>query len=164
MDPAAQRLIEMLGLVPHPEGGYYREVFRAKTLLDSPVHGGQRNASTAIYFLLPAGTFSAFHAVHGSDEVWHHYDGDPLELHLLDDVGNHTLANLGRDFAKGQRPQVVVPAGVLQAAVPVGDSFTLCGCTVAPGFDFRDFEIPARSELLGRFPAHRDLIERLSRR
>jgi len=82
----------------------------------------------------------------------------------LDDVGNHTLANLGRDFAKGQRPQVVVPAGVLQAAVPVGDSFTLCGCTVAPGFDFRDFEIPARSELLGRFPAHRDLIERLSRR
>jgi predicted cupin superfamily sugar epimerase len=151
---------EALGLTPHPEGGLYRETFRAPLLLDTPQ--GQRHASTAIYFLLPAGSFSALHRVR-SDEVWHHYDGDPVELHTIDEDGVHAQTRLGRDLAAGERPQRIVVAGRWQAAIPVGSRFALCGCTVAPGFDFADFEMPSRAELVERFPQHRALIERLTR-
>src|SRR3989338_451218 len=105
-------IVKTLELKPHPEGGYFREMFR------SP-------ASTAIYFLLPAGTFSAFHRVKNSDEVWHHYAGDPVELHLIDEAGNYSLARLGHDLSLGERPQVVVPANVWQAAVPIGNRYAL---------------------------------------
>lgn len=158
----ANRLVDLLGLSPHPEGGFYRETFRAPLALVGLPHGGPRAASTAIYFLLPAGTFSALHRVR-SDEVWHHYDGDPLELHLIDDAGAHTTHLLGRDLAAGERPQLVVPAGVWQAAVPRGERWALAGCTVAPGFDFADFELPARAELIRRLPAHAELVARLTR-
>jgi hypothetical protein len=89
-----------------------------------------------------------------SDEVWHHYDGDPLDLHEIDDDGKHTVAVLGRNLRLGERPQHVVPARKWQAAVPRGDRYTLCGCTVAPGFDFRDFEMPSRDDLVRLFPEH----------
>jgi predicted cupin superfamily sugar epimerase len=160
MNDAARSLVAALGLTPHPEGGFYRETFRAPLGVEAPQ--GPRAASTAIYFLLPAGTFSALHRVR-SDEVWHHYDGDPLDLHTIDDAGRHAVARLGRAIAQGQRPQVVVPAGLWQAAVPAGDGYALCGCTVAPGFDFGDFEMPARGALVQRFPALHDVIERLTR-
>ena len=164
MHPDAQALCDSLGLAPHPEGGYYRETFRATlTLAGLPVYdGATRVASTAIYFLLPAGAFSALHRVR-SDEVWHHYDGDPVELHTIDDAGTHWCTVLGADVRAGQRPQHVVPAGVWQAAVPVGERYALCGCTVAPGFDFADFAMPPRGELLALFPAHHALVERLTR-
>jgi predicted cupin superfamily sugar epimerase len=161
MHPDARVLIETLGLIPHPEGGYYRETFRAPLRLEGLPHGAPRAASTGIYYLLPAGTLSALHRV-GSDEVWHYYDGDPLELHTLDAAGVHTVTRLGRDLAAGERPQHVVPAGVWQAARPLGQRFTLCGCTVAPGFDFADFEMPSRAELQPLFPAHRALLEQLT--
>ena len=163
MNDDARAVVTALGLAPHPEGGFFRETFRAPLAIDAPQ--GSRSASTAIYFLLPAGSFSALHRVR-SDEVWHHYDGDPVELYTLhDDVGDGEarVVRLGSDLARGDRPQVVVPAGVLQAAVPVGKRFALCGCTVAPGFDFADFEMPSRAELLGRFPGTAELIERLTR-
>ena len=159
----ARAVVTELGLAPHPEGGFFRETFRAPLAMDAPA--GRRAASTAIYFLLPAGSFSALHRVR-SDEVWHHYDGDPVELYTMDDDardGGVRVIRLGRDLARGDRPQAVVPAGVWQAAVPVGERFALCGCTVAPGFDFADFEMPSRSEMLRRFPAMRELIERLTR-
>jgi hypothetical protein len=162
MHPDAADLVQRLGLVPHPEGGFYRETWRSPLSLQGLPHGTPRAASTAIYFLLPAGTFSAFHRV-ASDEVWHHYDGDPLDLHEIDDAGNYTLVALGRDLNKGERPQHVVPAGKWQAAVPRGDRHTLCGCTVAPGFDFRDFEMPPRAELARLFPKQAELVARLSR-
>jgi predicted cupin superfamily sugar epimerase len=117
--------------------------------------------STAIYFFLPAGTFSAFHRVR-SDEVWHHYDGDPLELHIIED-SRHEIHRLGRDLARGERPQYVVRAGVWQAAVPSGNGYALCGCTVAPGFDFADFEMASRDDLIARMPALRDTIARFTR-
>jgi predicted cupin superfamily sugar epimerase len=98
-----------------------------------------------------------------SDEVWHHYAGDALDLHEIDEAGAYTCATLGGDLEKGQRPQHVVPAGRWQAAVPHGDRYALCGCTVAPGFDFRDFEMPSRSEMLRLFPQHAELVARLSR-
>ena len=148
-------MVRRLGLIPHPEGGFYRETFRSPLLLSLP-DGRTRSASTAIYYLLPPGAFSAWHQV-ASDEVWHHYAGAPLELRLPGKV-----IRLGTDLAAGEEPQAVVPPGVWQSARPLG-GWVLVGCTVAPGFDFRDFEMPPRKELLERYPQHRALIERLTR-
>ena len=160
MNDEARALVATLGLRAHPEGGFFRETFRAPLVVAAPQ--GERAASTAIYFLLPAGSFSALHRVR-SDEVWHHYDGDPVDIHTLHDAGSHRVTRLGRNLSRGERPQVVVPAGVWQAAIPVGGAFALCGCTVAPGFDFADFEMPARGELVEAFPQLRELVEKLTR-
>src|SRR5580698_273663 len=127
MDDDARAMIAALGLTAHREGGFFRETFRAPLVVGAPQ--GARAASTAIYFLLQAGEFSALHRVR-SDEVWHHYDGDPVELYLLREDGAHGVVRLGPDLARGERPQVVVPAGIWQAAIPVGSRFALCGCTV----------------------------------
>lgn len=162
MHPDAHALVARLHLAPHPEGGYFRETFRSPRLVPGLVHGQPRAASTAIYFLLPGGTYSALHRV-GADEVWHHYDGDPLDLHVLDGAGRHRAIRMGRDFEAGEVPQAVVPAGALQAAVPLGERFALCGCTVAPGFDFADFEMPDRATLIARFPLQAALIRSLTR-
>jgi predicted cupin superfamily sugar epimerase len=151
-------LIDSLDLKPHPEGGFYAETFRAA--LEVQAHGGARAASTAIYFLLRAQDVSCFHRVR-SDEVWHHYLGDPLELVLLDARGTLRRLHLGTDIAGGERPQALAPADVLQAArvLPGGaHGFALCGCTVAPGFDFADFELAERSALSARFPQHAPLF------
>lgn len=156
------RLVAALGLVPHPEGGFYRETWRAALVLEGLPHGAPRAAHTAIYFLLPAGAFSAIHRV-ASDEVWHHYDGDAVDLHLVDGEGAHEVVVLGRDLARGERPQHVVPAGVWQAAVPRGSRYALCGCTVSPGFDFADFEMPSRGAMLAMFPRHAELMTKLTR-
>ncbi|MCK9461126.1 MAG: cupin domain-containing protein [Proteobacteria bacterium] len=162
MSDDVETIIRRLGLRPHPEGGYYRETFRAPLVLDGLPHGAPRSASTAIYFLLPAGTFSAFHRVR-SDEVWHHYDGGPLALHIIRDDGALSTIRLGCDLAAGETPQAVVPANAWQAAEPLGRRFALCGCTVAPGFDFADFELADRGDLTARFPAHAELVARLTR-
>jgi predicted cupin superfamily sugar epimerase len=162
MHADAEELVKDLALARHPEGGFYRETWRSPLLLTGLAQGS-RAASTAIYFLLPGGSFSAFHRV-TSDELWHHYDGDPLELHVIDETdGAHTVTTLGRDILRGERPQHVVPAGIWQAAVPRGNRYALCGCTVAPGFDFADFEMPSRADLLDRFPRHVDVVTRLTR-
>jgi hypothetical protein len=154
-------LIKHLGLEPHPEGGFYRETFRAPLVLGGLPQGAPRHASTAIYFLLPAGTFSAFHRVR-SDEVWHHYDGDPVALHVIAE-GAHSVVRLGRDLASGEAPQAVVPANAWQAAEPIGERFALCGCTVAPGFDFADFELARSKDLAARFPDLAPIVARLTR-
>jgi predicted cupin superfamily sugar epimerase len=162
MHPDAADIVERLALVPHPEGGFYRETWRSQREVTGHP-GGVRAAGTAIYFLLPAGAFSAFHRV-SSDEAWHHYDGDPVDLHLLDEAdGRHSAITLGRDIAAGQVSQHVVPAGTWQAAVPRGDRYALCGCTVAPGFEFADFEMPPRAVLLATFPQHAEVVTRFSR-
>jgi putative acetyltransferase len=154
----SDELVKTLGLQPHPEGGYFKETFRSPLQVSAPQ--GTRAAGTAIYYLLPKGAFAAFHRVR-SDEVWHFYDGGPLAMHLLDE-GRYETVVLGRALSAGERPQMVVRAGVLQAAVPLGD-FTLCGCTVAPGFDFADWELPAREELVARYPQHAALLRHLTR-
>ena len=162
MHADARAVLDALELQPHPEGGFFRETFRSPERLDAVRDGKSRAASTAIYFLLPAGAISAWHRVR-SDEVWHFYAGDALELHTLDPEGRAEHHVLGVDLARGERPQAVVPAGVLQAARSLGDRFTLCGCTVAPGFDFADFEMPSRGELLARFPQHEEIVRRFTR-
>jgi uncharacterized protein len=161
---SAAQVIESLSLAPHPEGGFYAETFRAAALPFELRGRGSRSASTAIYFLLRTTDFSALHEV-ASDEQWHHYLGDPLELHCFDRGGHHRRALLGAALTEGERPQHVVLAGELQGArVSAGPyGFALCGCSVAPGFDFADFRMPARAELLARLPQHRELIMALTR-
>jgi uncharacterized protein len=150
-------LVRALGLQPHPEGGYYKETYRARAQVETP--RGSRSAGTAIYYLLPRGEFAAWHQV-ASDEVWHFYDGSPLTLYLLGEQGL-TAVTLGRDVRSGEQPQVIIPAGVLQAAVPRGD-YTLAGCSVAPGFDFADWEMPSLDTLLARYPEHAELFRQFT--
>jgi hypothetical protein len=129
----AEEIVRLLGLAPHPEGGFYRETFRAAAA------DGGRGASTAIYYLLRRGEVSAWHRV-DADEAWHHYAGAPLELLLSADGQERSAVRLGPDLAAGERPQAVVPAGVWQSARSLG-AWTLVGCTVAPAFDFAGFEM-----------------------
>lgn len=160
----AEQVIEALQLAPHPEGGFYAETFRASALPSPLPDRGERAASTAIYFLLRAEDFSALHVVR-SDEAWHHYAGDTLELHTFDVEGRHRLTRLGSRLLEGERPQHVVKAGELQGArVAAGPhGYVLCGCTVAPGFDFADFRMPPRAELLAQLPSYADLVAQLTR-
>jgi predicted cupin superfamily sugar epimerase len=159
----AQELIALLGLTPHPEGGHFVEVFRASASVSSLAHDGPRSASTAIYFLLENGELSHLHRVR-SDELWHHYAGDSVQIDCIDARG-HSVAILGSNFAVGERPLAVVPADTYQAArsLPGSHGYSLCGCTVAPGFEFSDFELPSAAELLQRLPHHANLIHRLAR-
>ncbi|MGH6771018.1 MAG: cupin domain-containing protein [Xanthobacteraceae bacterium] len=129
----AADIIRLLDLKPHPEGGHFRETFRDPRTLD-----GGRAASTAIYYLLARGERSHWHRVDAT-EVWHHYAGAALRLEIAaGDKGPVERVTLGVDLANGERPQAVVPAHAWQAAESLGD-WTLCGCTVAPGFDFKGF-------------------------
>ncbi|MFT6143872.1 MAG: putative cupin superfamily sugar epimerase [Myxococcota bacterium] len=141
-------VIRHLVLVPHPEGGHYRETFRSEDTVGT--QRGQRSAGTAIFFALRDGEYSAWHRVR-ADEVWHHYDGAPAEVHVLH-KGVYLVLHLGSDLSKGQRPQAVVPAGAWQAA-HAKEGGALLGCTVAPGFEFDDFEL-ADSELIEEYPEH----------
>jgi predicted cupin superfamily sugar epimerase len=129
----AAEIIAALGLQRHPEGGWFRETFRAASLASG------RGASTAIYYLLQAGEISHWHRV-DADELWHFYAGEPLELSLSADGAAIRRHVLGRDLAREQTPQIIVPAGVWQSARPLG-AFTLVGCTVAPAFEFSGFEL-----------------------
>jgi len=131
--PDAKSIIEKLNLEPHPEGGHFRETFRDAAESDG------RSVSTAIFFLLQKDEISHWHRV-DAVEVWHHYDGAPLQLTLADQNGSETEYILGPDVLNGQSPQVVVPNGAWQSAVSLGD-WTLVGCTVAPGFQFEGFEL-----------------------
>jgi len=128
----AEEIVRLLGLVQHPEGGFYRETFRSSI-------GEGRGASTAIYYLLREGAVSAWHRVVDADEVWHHYAGAPLELTIAEG-GRRDVIRLGSDLAAGERPQAVVPAAAWQTARTLG-AWTLAGCTVAPGFLFSSFEM-----------------------
>lgn len=127
-------LIATLGLARHPEGGWYRETFR-----DRPPGGG-RGALTQIFYLLPAGEVSAWHRVNDATEVWHHYAGAPLVLSLSADGRAVEALRLGPDVRAGQLPHAVVPPGCWQGARSEG-AWTLCGCTVAPAFEFAGFEM-----------------------
>jgi predicted cupin superfamily sugar epimerase len=155
----AREFIRRYGLRPHPEGGHYREVHRSDRSLGAPPgYPGERVALTAIYFLLDRDEFSAFHRVQG-EEVWIHLAGAPLELVILAKMPRtHRLAPAGGDGT----PLVAVAPGALQAARPL-DDWSLVTCLVAPGFDFADFEMPERAELLEAYPAHAELIRRFTR-
>ena len=157
-------IIDTLGLEPHPERGYYRETYRSSSDVQSGRHGGSRAASTAIYFLVTASEPATFLHRLLSDEVFHLYDGGPLEILRLFPDGAWDVAVLGMDLAAGARPQVVIPAGTwFGTELRQGAPYCLVGCTVAPGFDFADFELAQGPELEARYPAAADRIRRMSR-
>ena len=162
---AAQQWIQRLQLQPHPEGGWYRHTYRAPLTLPHaalPGRAGDRAASTAIYFLLADDQFSAFHRLR-SDEVWHFYAGSELIVHVIEH-GTYSEILLGNDMQAGQQFQAVVPSGCwFGSSLRHPDTYALVGCTVAPGFDFADFEMAKRAELIAHYPQHRAMIERLTR-
>ncbi len=163
----ADDFIRQLQLTPHPEGGYYREVYRSTEKIEEEcLHhrfcGGSRSVSTAIYFLMETGNFSAFHRIK-SDELWHHYEGVSLEIVVIHPKGTLEILKLGTDFEKGERPLQVVPEGCWFASRVVDEGFALVGCTVAPGFDFADFELADRSKLIKAYPEHEKIVLELTR-
>ncbi|CDY75168.1 FIG018171: hypothetical protein of Cupin superfamily [Caballeronia glathei] len=157
-------LIRRFNLQPHPEGGFFRETYRAQSRVTRENDGGgeTRSASTAIYFLLCDGAHSAWHRIR-SDELWHFYAGDPIDIHVIDANGRLNTTRLGNALTH--------PGAVFQAVVPAGDWFAaecssaagaaLVGCTVAPGFEFSEFELAASGALEAAHPEHRALIARL---
>jgi uncharacterized protein len=185
----ARYWIEKLGLQPHPEGGYFRQTYKSELIVEShasdnsnsarslPVilKAGEtslerpagvfnsRAASTAIYFLLEGENFSAFHRLR-SDEMWHFYAGVPLVVYVIDAAGEYSSILLGDNPERGEVFQAVVKAGCWFASeVQDRKSLSLVGCTVAPGFEFQDFELAKREELVRESPRFRELIERLTR-
>jgi predicted cupin superfamily sugar epimerase len=151
----ARALVTELDLAPHPEGGFYREIFRSEERVVAERHGVARSALTVIHFLLPEGTHSAVHRV-TADEAWHFVEGDPLELVWVTEADVWHHARLGA-LADGAVPVAVVPAGAWQACWSLGQ-YTLVACDVAPGFQFEDFALlrdePALcAALLARHPA-----------
>ena len=155
------QIIQTFDLLPHPEGGYFKETYRSSTEVKLPEFEGKRTYGTAIYYLLKSENFSAFHRIK-QDETWHFYDGSALNLHVITKEGIYQLIKIGRNVTNGEVFQFTVEAGDwFGASVSEVDSFSLCGCTVAPGFDFRDFEMPDPDELIKVFPQHEKVIRSL---
>ena len=162
----ARYWINKLKLEEHPEGGYFREVYRSGEVIEEVAlpdrYSGVRNVSTSIYFLLEKEVVSHFHKLQ-SDEIWHFYEGSSLTIHLIDEAGNYSTQKLGRNLEEGEALQFAIPKfSWFAAEVNDKTSFTLIGCTVAPGFDFADFALAKREELMKQFPSHTNIIERLT--
>lgn len=163
----AEYLIKKLGLQKHPEGGYYRETYRCQDLVNTDNfltrYKDKRNASTAIYFLLSSDDFSAFHCLK-SDEIFHFYSGSSLVVHIINSQGEYTQKKLGTNIAENETFQLVINHGDWFAShVSKPNSYALIGCTVAPGFDFTDFELGKRDNLIKLFPQHSQIITQLTR-
>lgn len=162
----AQKWVESLNLLPHPEGGFYQETYRCSETIKSNYlperFEGERSYSTSIYFLLRGHECSHLHRL-CSDEVWHFYDGVALNIYIIHPAGNLEIIRLGKNIESGEKLQAVVPAGVWFGAKPViEDGYSLTGCTMAPGFDFNDFELGNRKELLTSYPHLKDLINQFA--
>jgi uncharacterized protein len=157
MYPEAQALIERLGLEPHPEGGYFRETYRSPQQLENR----DRSLMTSIYFLLTDSSVSRFHRI-TADECWYFHTGTPIIVHTLDENGHREFI-LGNDVASGQLPFYLVKGGTIFGSSVLGDKgYALVSCAVAPGFDFRDFELFETETLLQTFPAAETIIRRLT--
>ncbi len=162
MNKSAEKIISTLNLARHPEGGWYREIYRSSDVIPANGlprgYGDARNVSTSIYYMLTGNEFSAFHRLK-SDEIWHFYLGTPMKIWMIDENGNLSSIILGQNIEANECLQYVIKrntwfaAGLMQT-----DSFALLGCTVAPGFDFSDFELGKRDELKNLFPAYEDII------
>jgi len=166
MTESIDKIISALELEPHPEGGYYKETYRSlgeiKEESLGQVYKGKRNYATCIYFLLMSDNFSALHRIK-QDEIWHFYDGSPIKLHVISELGNHTVHIIGRDLHNGETPQFIVPGGCWFAAEVINkNAYSLVGCTVSPGFSFEDFELKTRKELVSLFPDKEEIISKLT--
>ena len=164
MKSRADELIARLELVPHPERGFFVETYRAPVIVSASTHPVPRAAATAIYFLVTADAPTTYLHRLRSDEMFHLYEGGPLDILCLFADGGSTVARLGLHLAAGERPQISIPAGTwFGTELAAGVSHCLVGCTVAPGFDFDDFELADGPELAARYPAYAARIARFSR-
>lgn len=153
-----EKIVAELNMQPHPEGGYYAEVYRSPM----EIPGKERQLMTSIYFLLTSDNVSNFHRIK-SDELWFHHAGSPITVHVLNEVQGHIEIKVGSDILNGEHPQALVKGGeIFGSSVDTSESYALVSCVVAPGFDFQDFELFKRSELLDQFPAHSEIITRLT--
>ena len=165
MHPKAKQYIKQLQLEKHPEDGYFKEVYRSGELI-LPEHlparyKSSRNYSTSIYFLLEEKQFSAFHLLQ-SDELWHFYDGCPVIIYIINQKGGLTIKKLGKK--KDCELQIAIEKqNWFAAEIEDKKSFAIFGCTVSPGFDFKDFQLGSRNQLIERFPQHKQLIHKLTR-
>jgi len=162
MNEKAAYYITKLQLEPHPEGGYYKEVYRAGEIYFAEHlpgrYSGDRNFSTSIYFLLEGRQISKFHKL-DSDELWHFYDGSSVRIYILKESKGLSEIVLGNDLNKGEMFQTTIERGNWFAAEVIDkSSYSLIGCTVSPGFDFKDFNLANRKELIARFPSNEELI------
>jgi predicted cupin superfamily sugar epimerase len=167
MTKGADFWISHLGLEKHPEGGWFKEVFRSNEILSKKSLPGRytsfRAVSTSIYYLLKGNEFSSFHRLR-SDEIWHFYSGSPVSVYIISPTGYLTINTCGPLAEQGNNFQLLIPKGSWFAAKVIDpSSFALLGCTVAPGFDFEDFELGKRESLLNRFPQHAEIIKEFTR-
>ncbi len=167
MNEQVEKIIETLEMKKHPEGGFYKETYRSDGVIPQDVlkggFSGDRNYCTAIYFLLTAENFSAFHRIK-QDEIWHFYHGNSLYVHEITREGVYIKHLIGMDIDKGELPQLVVPAGSwFASAVKDEVGYSFVGCTVSPGFDFKDFEMADRENLIRQFPEYEGVITRYTR-
>jgi len=155
----AKYWVNQLNLLNHPEGGYYKEMFRSNGVFTPTEIGKNRNYITSIYFLIEAGNVSHFHSIK-QDELWYYHAGDPLSVYIINDEGKLDVLNIGPNPEQGEVLQAVVPANTIFGSKSSGD-FSLVSCVVAPGFDFADFKLHHKAELLQKYPQHREIIDEL---
>lgn len=158
--------VSKLGLTPHPEGGYYKRTFESdEQITDKELSvnfEGQRKLFTSIFFLLTSDDVSHFHRLK-SDELWYFHAGSPLTIHVINENGEYQELKLGLNLEKGEVPQILVKKNsIFGSSVMEKDTFSLVGCMVSPGFEFRDFELFTQDELLQKYPHHREIIMKLA--
>ncbi|KOC55585.1 cupin [Clostridium botulinum] len=151
----AKYFIEKLNLKKHPEGGYYKESFTSQDTI------GSRQLWTSIYFLLNSGEVSHFHRLK-SDELWYFHDGEALTIYMISPSGELIEKQVGLNIEQGEAPQVLVPKGYIFGSTMNNEGFSLVGCMVSPGFQFQDFELFTRKELLEKYPYYKDIIKKLT--
>ena len=158
----AEYWIKALSLEPHPEGGFYKEIYRNKLKVTSKKNSQNRNAATSIYYLLNDSDKSHFHRLK-SDEIWYHHEGGTLIVCMIDESGKYIENKLGKNPEQNEELQIIVPAGTIFGAyVAKSSGYVLMGCMVNPGFEFEDFEIMERGYLLEQYPGYRKIIELLT--
>jgi uncharacterized protein len=154
--PRAQEFIDQLQLLPHPEGGFYRETYRSSEVQ------GDRNLMTAIYFLITSNNISRFHRIK-SDEMWYFHAGSALSVHTLSKENGHQIHKVGLNLEKGETPQLLVPANtIFGSSLDEENAFSLVSCTVSPGFDFADFELFTAEYLMKYFPQNEAIIRKMT--
>ena len=158
--------VSKLGLTPHPEGGYYKRTFESDEKITdkelSVTFEGHRKLYTSIYFLLTSDDVSHFHRLK-SDELWYFHAGSPLTIHVIDENGEYQESKLGLNLEKGEVPQILVKKNsIFGSSVMEEETFSLVGCMVSPGFEFRDFELFTQDELIQKYPQHEEIILKLA--
>jgi predicted cupin superfamily sugar epimerase len=168
MEKHANYYIKNLNLLQHPEGGYFKEIYRSDEKISADSlperYNSERNFGTLIYYLLEGNQKSNFHILN-SDEAWHHIDGCGIIIHCINKLGEYTKVKVGTNLQIGELPQIIIPKMTWFAAeLAVKESYSLVGCSVFPGFEFADFELAIRDQMIKKFPDHESLITEFTKK